>query len=448
MFLRRILAITVSKASIILGRLMGKKGSSTPGGIALKICPDILSYLSKQIKKEIIFICGTNGKTTTSNLLYSMIKNEGKKVVCNNVGANMLPGVCCAFVESANIFGKINADYAVIECDEASIRRIVPYVKPDKIVITNLFRDQLDRYGEIDITIKLLTEAFDKLGNVNLILNGDDPLCTYFGTKYNAVYYGVDEKTNVETNEIKEGRFCLVCGEELKYNYYHYSQLGDYYCEKCGFKRPKLDYSAKNVDLDGIMKFDINFGGKILPVSVDYKGFYNIYNILAAFSAFASLNLGFDNIGKTLAEYKPQIGRMESFNIGGKKVILNLSKNPAGFNQAIATLNADTEEKDVFVVINDNAQDGRDISWIWDVDFELMAKSNIKSLTAGGIRRDDVAVRFKYAGLKDFDVLENNIGNLAEIIGRSKRTLYVLVNYTALFSTQTNLLKLEKGEKK
>ncbi len=448
MFLRRILAITVSKASIILGRLMGKKGSSTPGGIALKICPDILSYLSKQIKKEIIFICGTNGKTTTSNLLYSMIKNEGKKVVCNNVGANMLPGVCCAFVESANIFGKINADYAVIECDEASIRRIVPYVKPDKIVITNLFRDQLDRYGEIDITIKLLTEAFDKLGNVNLILNGDDPLCAYFGTKYNAVYYGVDEKTNVETNEIKEGRFCLVCGEELKYNYYHYSQLGDYYCEKCGFKRPKLDYSANNVDLDGIMKFDINFGGKTLPVSVDYKGFYNIYNILAAFSAFASLNLGFDNIGKTLAEYKPQIGRMESFNIDGKKVILNLSKNPAGFNQAIATLNADTEEKDVFVVINDNAQDGRDISWIWDVDFELMAKSNIKSLTAGGIRRDDVAVRFKYAGLKDFDVLENNIGNLAEIIGRSKRTLYVLVNYTALFSTQTNLLKLEKGEKK
>ena len=129
-------------------------------------------------------------------------------------------------------------------------------------------------------------------------------------------------------------------------------------------------------------------------------------------------------------------------------MILNLSKNPAGFNQAIATLNADPEEKDVFAVINDNAQDGRDISWIWDVDFELMAKSNIKSLTAGGIRRDDVAVRFKYADLKDFDVLENNIKNLAEIIGRSKRTLYVLVNYTALFSTQTNLLKLEKEEEK
>lgn len=448
MFLRRFLAIILSKAAIMLGKLLGKKGSSTPGTVALKICPDILSYLSKQVKKEVIFICGTNGKTTTSNLLYSMITNAGKTAVCNNVGANMLPGVCCAFVDSASIFGRINADYAVIECDEASIRRIVPYVKPDKIVITNLFRDQLDRYGEIDITIKLLSEAFDKLEKVNLILNGDDPLCAYFGTKYNALYYGVDEKTSSETNEIKEGRFCLNCGAELKYNYYHYSQLGDYYCEKCGFKRPKLDYYATNIDLSENMKFNINFDGKILPISVNYKGFYNIYNILAAFGAFESLNIGLENLNKTLKEYKPQIGRMESFDFDGKKVILNLSKNPAGFNQAIATLNSDKDEKDVFVVINDNAQDGRDISWIWDVDFELMAKSNIKNLIAGGIRKDDLAVRFKYANLKDFDVLDNNIKTLEQIISKSNRTLYVLVNYTALFSTQTSLLKLEKEGKK
>ena len=448
MFLRRFFAIVISKAAIFAGRLAGKKGSSTPGGIALKICPDILSHLSKQIKKEIIFICGTNGKTTTSNLLCSMIEHSGKKAVCNKVGANMLPGVCCAFIESADIFGRINADYAVIECDEASIRRIVPYVVPDKIVITNLFRDQLDRYGEIDITIKLLTEAFDKLDNVNLILNGDDPLCSFFGTKYNAVYYGVNEKSNSETNEIKEGRFCLICGAELKYNYYHYSQLGDYFCEKCGFKRPHLDFCATNVNLKNKMEFNINFDKEVFPVSVDYKGFYNVYNILAAFSAFASLNLGFDNVGKTLSEYKPQIGRMESFDMGGKKVILNLSKNPAGFNQAIATLNSDPDEKDVFVVINDNAQDGRDISWIWDVDFELMSKSNIKFLAAGGIRKDDVAIRFKYAHLNDFEVLENNIKNLSQIIAKSSRTLYVLVNYTALFSTQTNLLKLEEEAKK
>ena len=196
------------------------------------------------------------------------------------------------------------------------------------------------------------------------------------------------------------------------------------------------------------MEFNINFDKEVFPVSVDYKGFYNVYNILAAFSAFASLNLGFDNVGKTLSEYKPQIGRMESFDIGGKKVILNLSKNPAGFNQAIATLNSDPDEKDVFVVINDNAQDGRDISWIWDVDFELMSKSNIKFLAAGGIRKDDVAIRFKYAHLNDFEVLENNIKNLSQIIAKSSRTLYVLVNYTALFSTQTNLLKLEEEAKK
>ncbi len=448
MLFKIFLAIVLSKLSIIAGKILGKKSSSTPGTIAMKICPDILFHLSKQIKKEIIFICGTNGKTTTSNLLYSLIKGCNKKIVCNNVGANMLPGVCCAFVDKANIFGKIDADYAVIECDEASLRHIVKYVTPNKIVITNLFRDQLDRFGEIDITINLLEEAFKKLDNVNLILNGDDPLCAYFGTKYNALYYGVMEKSNHSTNEIKEGRFCLKCGGELSYNYYHYSQLGDYFCTKCDFKRPALDYFADNVDLSDGMKFNLNFKDKTIDLSLDYKGFYNIYNVLAAFAAFEGLKLGFDNINSVLKGYKPQIGRMESFNINGKKVILNLSKNPAGFNQAIATLNEDKAEKDVFVVINDNAQDGKDISWIWDVDFELFEKSNIKNLYAGGIRKDDLAVRFKYAKLNAFDVLENNLKNLSDIIQKSDLPLYVLVNYTALFSTQDNLLSLEKGGNK
>ncbi|MBE7038827.1 MAG: DUF1727 domain-containing protein [Ruminococcaceae bacterium] len=445
MFLKRFIAILFAKLSIILGRMLGKKSSSTPGTIAMKICPDILFYLAKQVKKEIIFICGTNGKTTTSNLLYSLIKSEGKKVVCNNVGANMLPGVACAFVSSANVFGKINADYAVIECDEASIRHIVKHVIPNKIVLTNLFRDQLDRYGEIDTTIKLLEEAFEKIKDVNLIVNGDDPLCAYFGTKYNTIYFGVDEESNLNTNETKEGRFCLECGGEIKYNYYHYSQLGDYYCEKCGFKRPSLNYFAKNVDLSDGMKFDLYFKDKVINLSLDYKGFYNIYNILASFSAFESLNLGYNNLNNVLKNYKPQIGRMETFNINGKKVILNLSKNPAGFNQAIATLNADQNEKDVFVVINDKAQDGTDISWIWDVDFELFEKCNIKNIYVGGMRKDDLALRLKYANLGNIEVIENNIKNLSHIISKNDLPIYLLVNYTALFSTQSDLLTLEKG---
>lgn len=444
---KRIISICTAKLAIFFGKLLGKKGSSTPGSIAMKIYGGVLSDLAKQVKKETIFICGTNGKTTTSNLLYSLIKSSGKNVICNNVGANMLPGVACAYVNGASLTGKINADYAVIECDEASLRHIVKHVKPDKIIITNLFRDQLDRYGEIDITIKLLSEAFDYLKNdFELILNADDPLSAYFGTKYKAVYYGISEESNLKTNEIKEGRFCLCCGNELTYNYYHYSQLGNYFCKNCGFKRPDPDYSAVNIDLDGGMKFDIDFKGRSIHLDLNYKGFYNIYNVLAAFGAYESLNLNLGIITDVFNAYKPQIGRMETFTINGKQVVFNLSKNPAGFNQAIATLIDDKSEKDVFIVINDNAQDGKDISWIWDVDFELLKDANINLLYAGGIRKNDLALRLKYGGFTDINILDNTKENLKKIFYASKRTCYVLVNYTALFSTQTNLLELSKED--
>ncbi len=444
MIVQKLLAIWAGKAAIFLGKLLGKKGSSSPGSIALKLYPRILSDLAGQVQHEIVVICGTNGKTTTSNLLDSLIKSTGKKVVCNNVGANMLPGVTCAFIDHVGWFGKLDADYAVIECDEASLKRVVDYMTPDKIVLTNLFRDQLDRYGEIDITIRLLSEAFDKLDSVSLIVNGDDPLCSYFGTKYPAIYYGVDQKYNIQRNEMKEGRFCLVCGNELSYHYYHYSQLGDYYCEACGFKRPDLSYAADNIDLTGGMAFDIHHAKGVTPLRVNYKGFYNIYNILAAFSAFSELGFDTANVNAVFDAYKPQIGRMESFVLNTKNVVLNLSKNPAGFNQAIATLLSDPSQKDVFVVINDNAQDGKDISWIWDVEFEQLKNANIHSLFAGGIRKDDLALRLKYGGLKNIRIMENNYENLKSVVMHSKRPLYLLVNYTALFSTQDNLKRLRK----
>ena len=181
--LRNALAVIACKTLIKIGMLMGKKGSSAPGSIAMKISPNILKTLSKQIKKEIILVCGTNGKTTTNNLIYSLFSNDGSNVVCNNVGANMLPGVACAFISKATIGGKLNADYAAIECDEASVRHIVKHLTPHKIVITNLFRDQMDRYGEIEGTIKLLNEAIEKVPETTLVLNADDPFTRQFGAE-------------------------------------------------------------------------------------------------------------------------------------------------------------------------------------------------------------------------------------------------------------------------
>lgn len=441
----KILSITIAKAAILLGKLLGKMGSSAPGSIALKICPNILKDLSKQVKEKTILVCGTNGKTTTSNLIYSLIKSCGKKVVCNTVGANMLPGVACAYVSASNIFGKLDADYAVLECDEAYLRHIVNHITPDYVVITNLFRDQLDRYGEIDATVKLLDEAFAKLDeNTTLILNADDPISSIFGTKYKSKCYGISENKNLAKNEVKEGRFCLNCGTELSYKYCHYSQLGDFKCENCGYSRKKPDYDVNNIDLSNGMHFDINLSGKKLTLDVNYKGFYNIYNILASFAAYNELGLSIKNVNDVLNSYKPQVGRMESFNINNKEVILNLSKNAAGFNQALSTLLNDKSEKDVYVVLNDNPSDGTDITWLWDVDFELLKEANVASVYSGGMRKDDLAIRLCYAGMENVEIMENNKENLKKLIFSSNRPCYLLVNYTALFQTQANLVEIEK----
>ncbi len=438
--MRLMLAIWASKLLVLVGKIMGKKSSSTPGRIALKICPDLITRLSKQVKKDIIAVCGTNGKTTTNNIICSVLESTGAKVVCNRIGANMTDGVATAFTENANIFGKLNADYACLEIDELFTVKVFDLLTPNYIVLTNLFRDQLDRYGDIDITVEALKKAVAKAPDAALILNGDDPIVTSFGleTGKKCIFFGVNDKVNVSVKENVEGRFCRLCGSELKYNFYHYSHLGNYYCSGCNFKRPQITYTAQNVNLDNGISFDI----EDTKISVNYKGFYNIYNILAAFAVFE--NTGFDknNFVKALENYKPQIGRMEKFDIG-VEAYLNLAKNPAGFNQAISTVLADTRKKNIIFAVNDMPSDGEDISWLWDVDFESLKASNIGSIAVGGRRRDDLAVRFKYADFKNvtsFDDMKSAI----EFSKNNCEVLYVLVNYTVLFSTQDILRGLCK----
>lgn len=447
MNIKKSVAILSAKSAIILGKLLGKKGSSAPGSLAMKIYPDILKELSCQIKEKIICVCGTNGKTTSTNLIYSLLTNAGKSVVCNNVGANMLPGIACAFIKDAGITGVLEADYAVLECDEASLRHIAKHINIDKVLVTNLFRDQLDRYGEIELTAGLLDEAFGIIDGVQLILNADDPISSYFGKKYNSVYYGINYPKESHSEDIKEGKYCPECKGELEYLEHYYSQMGIYKCSECDFARKDPDYLAENVDMSEGLKFDISYRKNKHSIQVDYKGFYNIYNILGAFSVYESLGMGTEVIKSTLDNYKPQIGRMESFLINGKKVILNLAKNPAGFNQALETVKNDTNEKDVYIAVNDMPSDGTDVSWVWDVDFENLALSNVNTLYIGGNRMDELALCLEYCGCKTDKVCPINQKNLSEFLKSSDKTAYILVNYTVLFETQKILKKLEKGEK-
>lgn len=437
--MRKLLAVWAAKLAGVAGRLIGKKSSSSPGVLALKICPDLIRQLSKNIRKGIIVTCGTNGKTTTNNLLNTVLQKRGYTTVCNRLGANMLGGIATAFADACNLLGTFSADYAVLEIDEASARRVFAHLTPNYMIITNLFRDQLDRYGEIDITMDLLREAIDMAGDVTLILNGDDPLTATFGEGRRAVYFGISEQVLPQIDETKEGRFCAKCGREQEYRFFHYSQLGDYYCPHCHNRRPDIDFDARNVDLSASMKFTVNGD----PIDVDYRGFYNIYNILAVYAATATMGISTDRFSDLLADYKPQIGRMELIDLG-KPFILNLAKNPAGFNQAIQTVMLDKRKKDVIVAINDLANDGRDVSWLWDVDFDKLYDENLNSLTTTGIRVYDISLRFRYADVP-VDCITKS---MKEALNRCRTTdaevCYVLVNYTALYPTQTCMLELEK----
>lgn len=444
MDLRRIAAICTSKITAKICKILGKQGVTWAGKIALSMDPDILTELAGEVREGIFVVCGTNGKTTTNNLLCSALQAQNKKVVCNHTGSNMLNGCVAAFVSKAKWNGKLDADYACIEVDEASALRIFPYFQPDYMVLTNLFRDQLDRYGEIDITMNLVRDAMKLAPKMKIIVNADDALSTYVtmesGNPY--VTYGIGEKVFEESiNEIKEGRFCKKCGARMNYHFYHFSQLGDYYCSNCDFKRPEIKYNASNIKTGKSLAFDVE--GR--HIEADYRGFYNIYNILATYGAAREAGLPIDNFEEVLRKYNPENGRMEHFSIKGTEIILNLAKNPAGFNQNISAVMEDETRKDLIILINDNDQDGTDVSWLWDVDFDRFQNGNIQSITVSGIRCQDMRLRLKYVDIPSSlqpdveqairDRVENGCGNL-----------YVLVNYTALYSTHNILKKMEKEQ--
>lgn len=443
MRLRRMAAVWAAKcAEKISVHIFHRQGVTWAGKLALKICPNILSELAAQVREDIFIVCGTNGKTTTNNMLCAALEAEGKKVVCNHTGSNMLNGVVAAFALAAGWGGNLDADYASIEIDEASTRRVFPYFKPGYMVLTNLFRDQLDRYGEIDITMKLLKEVMQTAPDMKVIVNGDDALSAFLamdaGNGY--VTYGINEKVmeNEDSHEIREGRFCKKCGALLHYNFYHYSQLGDYVCTECDFKRPEIQFPASDVQVGD----ELSFMAEGRKITANYKGFYNVYNILAAYTAVRSAGLEAAHFNDMLARFNPENGRMEKFHIKGTRVILNLAKNPAGFNQNISAVMQDDTRKDTIIVINDNGQDGRDISWLWDVDFDRFKDANVDSITVSGIRCQDMRLRLKYVDIPS--MLEADVETaICERVENGCGNLYVLVNYTALFSTRVVLKRLE-----
>lgn len=437
-----LLGVALGKFVILGCKLTGKNGTSLPGKLALKLSPNLIRDIARGINNEKVVVTGTNGKTTTSGLIADILKFSGKKVVHNREGANMLSGIATVLIKDSNIFGNLNKDMGVFEVDEANMPLVLDDINPKIVVVTNFFRDQLDRYGELDTTIKKVKESLNKLPNDSiLLLNADEPFTASLGDNLNlnVMYYGILDKLNCGygLSPAFEQKYCPLCGGKYVYKEVFYGQLGDYYCPQCGKTRPKLDFGALDINLseDGI-SFKIKYKDKLVNIKSHLTGVYNVYNVMSSVAANILLNVPLSDIQAGLNNYKPIAGRLQTTYLKGKKAIINLIKNPIGFDSTLNMLREINKPLNLMIAINDNYADGRDVSWLWDVDIEnFVSHAKINNVVTSGLRAEDMALRLKYAGIDPKKIkIINSIEHALDYIPTitNEELIAVLPNYTSL----------------
>ena len=429
-------ALVLARLTYLAIKLLHRSsGTSFVGMMTLKVCPDFLAHCRKYIKNNAITISGTNGKTTTSGLVAHIFEENQNSIIHNVKGANMLTGIANVFALNIKPFKRF--DYAVIESDEAYLTKLYDYFKADYLLITNLFRDQLDRYGELSTTASFIQNAIDKNKELKLILNADDPLVTNFGKGKNAIYYGFEEvefcsEIHNATSNAPTEVFNCICGKPLQYNKQFFAQEGHYYCAKCGFKRPEPNYKGYVKIYSDYSELKIRHNDKDFEFKINLVGLYNAYNVLGAVACAMENGIDYQTIKKAVSTYKSIFGRAERRIINGHKTLIQLIKNPTGASEVLKTVDLSSN---IVIAINDNYADGRDISWLWDSDFEQL-KNAQKLVITSGIRAKDMATRLKYAGIpQEKIIVEEDIKSAIALAAKSdniEERITILPSYTAL----------------
>jgi UDP-N-acetylmuramyl tripeptide synthase len=395
-------------------------GTSIVGVVAQRIYPEIVEHLATELEYGSVMVTGTNGKTTTSSFIAAILRDDGLRVWRNREGSNLIGGVASSLVIRAQPDGHLRRSgkaISILEVDEATLPRVVQSILPRVVIFTNLFRDQLDRYGEVNSIIATWRQTIPTLPpDTTLILNADDPTIAQFGELFegNTLYYGIDDlsldllarQDTTERHQVSDARTCLVCSHEYVYDAQFYSHMGHYHCPQCGHTRPQPDVRVTHVQMDSFdrLRIQVAAGDQQHELTIPLPGLYNIYNALAAITVALTLQSSWESIVTGIEQSKPVFGRGERIQVDGKTMRLLLAKNPTGFNEVLRTVYSEDVPRYLLLILNDNSADGQDISWIWDVDFErIVGRTN--TLVVAGTRALDLAIRLKYAGFGEKDML-------------------------------------------
>ena len=413
------------------------RGGSLPGELGIKLDPHFIEKF--QMPGIVILVTGTNGKTTTSNLIAESLRASGLKVINNRRGDNLNVGIATLLACNSDANFRVQAQAAVIEVDELTLYRQFKNLHPTHLVVTNFFRDQLDRAGEMETIIRKIQDVTADFDG-DLILNGDDPNTLRIADtakKAKVHTYSVcrNAVSQNSTDEASEGKFCPRCGNPLKYEYYQYSHIGRFHCEKDDFGTiyPDILVSEINYDTENFTVGNQQFHNFINTI-------YAVYNCASVLTVLKSLHLDLKAADKVFRTFIMKEGRNEEFALS-QPCVINLIKNPTGANEVLKYINAQAGDKNICIFLNDNDQDGHDVSWIWDAHFERLNTPEVKKIICSGLRAYDMALRLKYEGLEDRILVIENSSEAIHWLNEQNLKSYIIATYTALHPTRAILRK-------
>jgi UDP-N-acetylmuramyl tripeptide synthase len=432
------LKVRAARAAGALSRRTGRGGTSLPGKLLLRLEPHAIHRLSRVLDRSAV-VSATNGKTTTAAMVSSILERGGSRLVHNRAGANMAGGIAVALAEG-------DGDTGLFEIDEFWLDQIVFELQPTALLLANLFRDQLDRYGELETIADRWAGVAAQATDTQLVLNADDPLVADLGRERDDVtYFGVEDDAMAlpGMQHASDSKHCRRCGAPYRYDAVFLGHLGRYHCDACGQTRPVPSVFARRVVLDGVRGAQIRLAtpqGEA-DVALPLPGLYNVYNALGAAALALTLGAPLAAVVAGLESAAPAFGRAETVRIAGRDMSILLVKNPAGANEVLRTLALEDGEHDIFAILNDNIADGRDVSWVWDADFEVLAP-RVRHATCSGTRAAEMALRLKYAGVPaDRLTVEPSLaGGLDRALADGDGRLFALPTYTAMLALRDLLV--------